>query len=361
MAIKVGDKVRFLNSIGEGIVTSIDGKIAHVEDEDGFVTPVLLKECVVVGQAQSTYNEVKSEETKTIPVNDNQVKTYSDEPELEPFEETAEGEKISVVLVFEPHNIKELSNTTWDTFLVNDSNYWMSMAYLWKTDDSDQWTTKHFTMLEPGTQIFIGELTPADLPTLKKIAIQYISFKEDRPFRLKRPILTEIAIDSTNFLKFHTYSPNLYFEDPVYTLEIVKDDRIMHPRRDPSPRNVDEGLKAKKEADLRSLERRRQVRKFSGEQDPMAPLVVDLHIEELVDSVRGMSPADILNRQVDEFRDIMDANAKYRGKKIVFIHGKGEGVLKNALLKELTHRYKGHQVQDASFRDYGFGATQVII
>ena len=45
----------------------------------------------------------------------------------------------------------------------------------------------------------------------------------------------------------------------------------------------------------------------------------------------------------------------------MFIHGKGEGVLRQALMKELNHRYKGHQAQDASFREYGYGATQVTI
>ena len=90
-------------------------------------------------------------------------------------------------------------------------------------------------------------------------------------------------------------------------------------------------------------------------------LEIDLHISELVDSTAGLSPADMLNLQIDEFRKVMDANLKNKGLKIVFIHGKGEGVLRNALMKELNHRYKGHQVQDASFREYGFGATQVTI
>lgn len=69
----------------------------------------------------------------------------------------------------------------------------------------------------------------------------------------------------------------------------------------------------------------------------------------------------MLNLQIDEFSRIMDENLKHKGQKIVFIHGKGEGVLRNAILKELNHRYKGHDVQDASFREYGFGATQVTI
>ena len=48
--IKIGDKVRFLNSIGGGIVRSFKGKDqVLVEDEDGFEVPTFIRECVVVG------------------------------------------------------------------------------------------------------------------------------------------------------------------------------------------------------------------------------------------------------------------------------------------------------------------------
>ena len=57
----------------------------------------------------------------------------------------------------------------------------------------------------------------------------------------------------------------------------------------------------------------------------------------------------------------MDENLRHPGQKIVFIHGNGDGVLRRALLKELNYRYKGHDVADASFREYGFGATMVTI
>ena len=50
-----------------------------------------------------------------------------------------------------------------------------------------------------------------------------------------------------------------------------------------------------------------------------------------------------------------------KGKKIIFIHGKGEGVLHHALIHELNYKYKHFSYQDASFREYGYGATQVTI
>ena len=101
--------------------------------------------------------------------------------------------------------------------------------------------------------------------------------------------------------------------------------------------------------------------KHKREQRKGEIIEVDLHVGELLDTTAGLTPADILNLQIDEFRKVMDANLRNKGQKIVFIHGKGEGVLRNALMKELNHRYKGHRVQDASFREYGFGATQVTI
>ena len=45
--VKVGDRVRYLNAVGGGIVVRIAKDIAYV-DEDGFETPVLARECVVV-------------------------------------------------------------------------------------------------------------------------------------------------------------------------------------------------------------------------------------------------------------------------------------------------------------------------
>ena len=51
MAAKTGDTVRFLNDIGGGVIVRIKDNMAYVADEDGFETPMLLRECVVVAQS----------------------------------------------------------------------------------------------------------------------------------------------------------------------------------------------------------------------------------------------------------------------------------------------------------------------
>lgn len=90
-------------------------------------------------------------------------------------------------------------------------------------------------------------------------------------------------------------------------------------------------------------------------------LVIDLHAHELLETTAGMSAGDIKKHQIDIFNRTMQEHLKEKGKKIVFIHGKGDGVLRKAVIDELKYKYKSCEYQDASFQQYGFGATMVII
>ena len=45
----------------------------------------------------------------------------------------------------------------------------------------------------------------------------------------------------------------------------------------------------------------------------------------------------------------------------MFIHGKGDGVLRREVLALLKKEYPEAKVQDASFREYGFGASLVTV
>ncbi|MDR0686851.1 MAG: hypothetical protein LBF79_05290 [Dysgonamonadaceae bacterium] len=96
-------------------------------------------------------------------------------------------------------------------------------------------------------------------------------------------------------------------------------------------------------------------------QDIRQPLEIDLHIGQLVDNTRGMSNKDMLDYQLDTFRKIMNNHRTKKGQRIVFIHGKGDGVLRTALLGELRLKYPKTSSQDAPFHKYGFGATLVTI
>jgi dsDNA-specific endonuclease/ATPase MutS2 len=87
-------------------------------------------------------------------------------------------------------------------------------------------------------------------------------------------------------------------------------------------------------------------------------LEVDLHIEKLVPSKRGMNNYDILSLQTETAKRQIEFAMRNRIPKIVFIHGVGEGVLK-AELDFLLGRYDNIKFQDANFQKYGQGATEV--
>ncbi len=88
------------------------------------------------------------------------------------------------------------------------------------------------------------------------------------------------------------------------------------------------------------------------------PMEVDLHIEKLVNSFRGMSNHDILNLQMETAKRQIEFASRKRIQKLVFIHGVGEGVLK-AELDYLLGRYDNLKFYDADYQKYGVGATEV--
>lgn len=364
---KVGDTVRFLNTVGGGKIVRIENNIAHVEDEDGFETPVLLREVVVVAEASSSRQaeqpKVKSFAPQQSVSEKQQVEkgmpAPAKQPDPEPIIETEQGEKLNVVLAYEPDNIKELSTTEISAYLVNDSNYYLYFTYSTRPSDSENWMLRYAGMVEPNIQLYLGEVSRADIPLMERVKVQLIAFKEGKSYAGKDPISVQHSLDVTKFFKLHCYKDNLYFDNPVIALDLVSDDIPFKPRNIDKKKLEAEGIKEKKRIDRKVVRRNPVVRKTERRNNDI--IEVDLHINQLLDNINGLSNADILNFQIDEFRRVMDENIKNHGQKIVFIHGKGDGVLRNALLKELNYRYKGNSVQDASFREYGFGATQVTI
>ena len=332
----------------------VDG-IAYV-DEDGFETPVLLKECVVVGQAKDNAPSKPKAEAAVGPrANESRPAPRAAAPEPE-FVETAEGEKLNVVLAYEAADLKSISRTTYDAYLVNDSNYSLYFTYLTRQDEDTDWTARYAGIVEPATQVWLGQVMPEDLSEMDRVAVQYLPFKADKPFALKTVACVEHRLDTTKFFKLHCFRPNPYFDNPVIAIDIVRNDL---PQRalEIDHAALEKSMKQKAAADLRGAA---PMRKPAPRRRP-DEIVVDLHIDELIDNKAGLGDADMLNLQVDKFREVMDANLRNHGQKIVFIHGKGEGVLRKAILKELAYRYKEHHAQDASFREYGFGATHVTI
>lgn len=86
---------------------------------------------------------------------------------------------------------------------------------------------------------------------------------------------------------------------------------------------------------------------------------VDLHIHHLVTSNKYLSNTEILLKQISFAKSKLNYAIKNNIQKIIFIHGKGQGVLKNELIT-LLNKYPV-EINDASYKKYGNGATEVRI
>lgn len=379
---KVGDTVRFLNATGGGVITRIEGQICYVDDS-GFETPVLLREIVVVmpgGQEQysrqsyrpmfdqKAYDSGKKSEPapEVAPV----VEQRPTPAPLPPAEETAHGDSLNVALVFEPSDLKRLDNSKFAAVLVNDSNYKLLFTFLRRKEGERGWNMVWNGELEANESMDIASLTHENLADYEKIAFQCVAVKEGKEFTLQAPVSVVRKMDLTKFHKFHCFRPGLYSDTPVIELSLVSggvpyrqtevdSSTLATAMSTPNKKNIEAELSQKFRVD-----KGRDGRKKQQPDNPhkVLPLIeVDLHIGELTDSLAGMEPKDMLEMQLAEVRRQMNENSKRIGQKLVFIHGKGEGVLRKAVLDLLKKEYPKAELQDASFREYGFGATLVTI
>ena len=74
------------------------------------------------------------------------------------------------------------------------------------------------------------------------------------------------------------------------------------------------------------------------QEDTTGDLTVDLHIERIPGN-EGIPEWAALEFQVNYFRQVLRKNLKHRGRRIVFIHGVGDGTLAAAIRKELDEVY----------------------
>lgn len=383
--IKIGDKVRFLDSVGGGIVRRFNGKdLVMVEDEDGFEIPTLIKQCVVVNDDDDARasgrmrpHEASVPEKPAVRSFDELIKSTPDRPTASTSHGTTkwqdgkthidldkpvrtpeipEGNVLNLYLAFIPANDRHLQNTNFYCYIVNDSNFWIFFTLLSPKEEGKPEVECRYTgLIEPNTKLQLFSIDRIKAEQLSQCTIQLLAFKRDKPFAPQSPMHVDIHLNPNRFFKLHSFVKNDFFDEEALLQPVVRNGRPY------LPMNLDE------EAISRGI--REKVKSVQAAKKPSArPVVekngiieVDLHIGQLLDTTAGMERRDMLRYQLDTFRKTMETYRNCRGKKIIFIHGKGEGVLRKAILDELKAHYAQCLWQDASFQQYGFGATQVTI
>ena len=228
--MKIGDQVRFLSEVGGGRVSGFQRKnIVLVEDEDGFEIPMLMTDVVVVGNEEYDISKVNTIGKKEQGARSKGQEDAEPEPEMKPTTfrakplERREGERLNLYLSFLPDEVKEISSTGFESYLVNDSNYYMQVSLM--SAENASWRLRFSGIIEPNSKLFVEAFDRSQVNDLERLCVQAIAWKQDKPFQLKPAITTELRLNLTKFYKLHVFQPNEFFKEPNWTEDIIRDDK----------------------------------------------------------------------------------------------------------------------------------------
>jgi len=343
--IKPGDKVRFLNAVGGGVVKSIINKtMVSVEDSDGFEIPTLISQLVVIDEPETKMRPQRSQAVQT-------ESPFSAEPAKK--EITKAEPKIidgkdapACFFVFVPQDEANPLEGELKAYLINDSNNFLLFNY--SHLKNKVYRSMESGKMNPNSKRYLESFSRFNLNDLPEFHFQLITFKSEST-QIDLPMTKCLNINPMKFYRQGSYVKTKYFPMGV----------IIHSLLEPDLSSEMEKLAA---TDLHQVIMEKDKPKVEEKPVVMPDLVeIDLHIHELLEDTRGLSNHEMLEVQLGRFRNELDTAIVNGTRRIVFIHGVGNGTLKQELRKELSTTYKKYYFQDASFKEYGYGATMVIL
>ena len=354
MQCKVGDTVRFLNEVGGGIISRIiNAKMVSVRDEDGFEIPMLISDIVVIesaGTKQASQNNTTSQSGSSI-INKVQVKDESCIPNKVVL--NTEGNDFDVLLAFVPVNENDSSSSDLELFIINDSSYNMFYTVgLWTNKNKIKLLSKND--LEPDSKEFIALFRRSDLNILQTLNITFLLYKQTLDYEQQVPEQINIELNPLKFVKNGSFEENDFFDEKSIIYKVATSQSVVQ-SFDIDPKQLSEAMKQKRDNKTTNITDTRKTQQGRIEE-------IDLHIESLVDNAKELDNAQILEIQKARFITTLDIGISAGTRRMVFIHGVGNGKLKYEIRRMLDTQYAGKvRYQDASFKEYGYGATMVII
>lgn len=306
--MNIGDKVRFTHGKEQGIIRNkIDERTYEVEIEDGFLIPVLKNEIV----------RIASEESEK----------FTPQASIAALAPTSPTD--GVFLAFDPFN-----DRIYSVILLNDTNN----TILYTIGEQSNLGYKGIISgnLIPRTFTKIAEYKLADFEFWPEIIVQLLTFKQgDTTHHL--PLEKKLKF---NAVAFHKSKKNTKLLNKSTFLFQLDRDAL----------KID-ASKITEQIEKNTVVPIIQYRKPNIE--------VDLHIEKLTKDADFMQPQEMLYLQMTAFETSLE-NALATGmEQITFIHGTGNGTLKNEIHKKLAKNKSIKFFKDAQKEKFGYGATLV--
>jgi hypothetical protein len=365
MELKIGDKVRFLNEKGGGIVTKlISTTMVQVAIEEGFEVPVMVSDLIKIqpdGAADRFFDrpvrvntKVEEEKTtsalsvddKTIPQNDNTDNISG------LYRQSGAGIPEGIYLLWQPEDQKWLITGNLEIILVNNTAYEAIYSFLLE-EENKVFSGVSYDVIPAYSKIHIETITREDLEAWSNGILQ-ILFHAEEMNELIQPLHAHFRLKPSRFFKETSYQEFKLSGSKAIILNLgdLASQRIT-PADSLDKLNVDPASRQKVEAVSPSalVDRHR-----TGPREAE----VDLHISALRSDYPQMPQNEILQFQLDYFSRMLESAISYNYAKVVFIHGIGNGVLKSAIINRLKD-YENIELRKASFAQYGNGAIEIAI
>jgi hypothetical protein len=370
MKFNIGDKVKFLNTRGGGVVSKIiTPTMVHVMIEDGFEIPTMTSELIKVdpkGKAESMFVEdflVPGSQFPVLgsvipqPKGNSELKTQNSEPEV-PDRQTSLGNYSfrakntpGIYLAFVPHDQKWMVTGMVEIYLVNYTA--MNVLYAFFLEGEKRLFGKDYDVLFAGNKILIDTIDRDELLKWTKGIVQAIFFHEE-PEKIYMPVSSEFDLSPSRFNDENNYKASQFMEERLLLVSLAQTAALSSLVSMEESKMDEEALIRQKAMEIRpaSLIEKHQ----TGPREA----VVDLHIGELMEDFKVLSPHEILKIQMDYFTKCIESAAERSFRKVTFIHGVGNGTLKSAIMRKVQD-YEHAESHLASLAKFGVGAIDVTI
>jgi len=354
MRFKIGEKVKFLDEKGGGkIIAIIDNKLVKVETDDGFEMPVLVKDLIkdfrsegmegmepsVNIQAQTltpkTATEEVEEDNRIVPIN--------------PWGNIRE--ESGVYLAYEPQDQQWVLTGDIDILIVNNTNSEVLYNLFFEQEKSQKGID--YGSIPAKSLITIETVGRDDLENWCSGYLQ-LMFHDDKAGVVYLPVHSVIDLKPSRFFKEESYQSSSMLNGKAIIVTVapeatyrLADHNEIAQKYGAEFQETEAGIKKEKAL----------IDKYRSN---LFEAIVDLHIGELVDNISGLSNHDIFNLQMETFRKTLDSAIHNDYNKITFIHGVGNGVLKNAIVQELEN-YEATENRMASISKFGVGAIDILL
>ncbi|PLW91847.1 MAG: hypothetical protein C0592_13830 [Marinilabiliales bacterium] len=354
-----GDKVRFLNTTGSGVIARVtsDGVI-YVNIGDGFEIPCEDRDLVLIDSDESA-SKVFSKKGEF-----ESVQTFvSEEPEEEIIEAEPVEKKVyqglkpekGLYYLLVPQDEEMPVSCNYDAYLVNYSAMELYIRFMVTSSKGLDRTLKTGVM-EPGDAILISEVKQTERNEWLKGKIQFLAV-DKKTEKIYPSELAHFQIKEQKLINEAHFRENAFF-DEIALMQTVFEFKNLSEDKHKAAEEI-EALKESLGAVKKEPRKRINTTLIDKHIKEEGFAEVDLHIDKLRGDYKSLRDNEKISTQMSYFSQCLDSAIGKGLKKVVFIHGVGSGILKERIRKILDE-HENLKYEDASLLKYGEGATEVI-